>query len=136
MPFLYLRDPLFLTVFTLYWVNKLVIKNVAHPQFFDAYFNGLICIPFFVPILLSGLRRLHIRRNDLPPRLLEVMIPTVVWSILFEIIFPQSSFWSKWVTGDPIDIMFYAAGGCFSLVFWEWWYLVRPARQERQTLDR
>lgn len=136
MPFLYLRDPLFLTVFWLYWINRFLIKNVSHPQFFDSYFNDLICIPFLVPILLFIARKFKARRADSPPQLIEVVIPVVVWSILFEIIFPQHPVWSKWVTGDPLDIVFYTTGGCLALWFWEWWYAPRMSLQEKVEFNR
>ena len=122
MPFGYLKDPLFLTCFVLYWMNRFVIKNIPHHQFFDSHFNDLICIPFLVPILLYVARKLRLRRHDQPPLVHEVMIPVLVWSVMFEIIFPQQPYWAKWLTGDPYDIMFYSAGGCFSIWFWQWWY--------------
>ena len=118
MPFAYLRDPLFLTCFFLYWLNRLFLKQIPHPAFFDAYFNDLICIPFLLPILLYAARLSRLRRHDGPPQTHEIFIPLGVWSVLFEIVFPRHPFWSRWLTGDPYDILFYSLGACGASFYW------------------
>ncbi len=127
MPFAYLRDPLFLTCFALYWLNRVVVKPLPHPAFFHEHFNDLICIPFFVPILLFVARICRLRPHDGPPQAHEVVIPLVVWSILFEIVFPSHPFWSHWVTGDPYDILYYSIGACAALWFWRYRYRMERA---------
>lgn len=118
MPFTYLRDPLFLVCVFLYWFNRICIKQRPHPDFFHEYFNDLICIPLLVPILLFAARVCHLRYHDDPPQAHEVFIPLVVWSILFEIVFPHDSYWSQWVTGDPYDILYYCVGACGAFLYW------------------
>lgn len=127
MRFAYLRDPLFLVCFTLYWVNRFVIKPFSDISFFHDHFNDLICIPFLLPIVLWAARRFRLRGHDLPPLVHEVMIALVVWSVLFEIWFPQLPFWNRWVTGDPMDVFFYAIGACGAMCFWQVWYSPRMA---------
>ncbi len=122
MPFGYLRDPLFVACFVLYWLNRLVIKRVPHPDFFHNHFNDLICIPFLVPILLYAAKTLRLRRYDGPPRAHEVILPLVIWSVLFEIVFPQHAYWSQWVTGDPNDVLYYAIGAFGASWYWQYRY--------------
>ena len=119
MPFGYLRDPLFLACFCLYWVNRLAIKRLPHPAFFHAHFNDLICIPFFVPMLVLATRVCGLRPHDRPPQLHEVMIPLVIWSVLFEIVFPLHPYWRQWLVGDPFDILYYTIGACAAYVVWQ-----------------
>lgn len=119
MKFKYLNDPLFVSCFTLYWTNRLIIKNIPHHSFFDNYLNDLICIPMLVPIMLFAARKLKLRAHDEPPFLHEVLIPIFVWSIFFEIIFPQNPAWAKFSTSDPFDVIFYTVGGCIALNLWQ-----------------
>ena len=127
MAFAYLRDPLFVTCFVLYWLNRLIIKRVPHPDFFHEYFNDLICIPFLVPLLLFVARSCRLRNHDGRPLVHEIIIPLLVWSILFEIVFPHHPFWSRWVTGDPYDILYYSIGACCAMFFWQRRYRMKHA---------
>jgi hypothetical protein len=122
MSFSYLRDPLFLSCFVCYWINRFVIEPQTNIAFFHSYLNDLICIPFLVPILLFIMRCCRIRSHDMPPHPFEVFIPLVVWSIMYEIIFPQHPYWSQWTTGDPYDILCYAIGASIALIFWNRFY--------------
>ena len=54
MRFQYLRDPLFLAVLAVYFVNRWVFKSVWSGGFVHEHLNDLICIPFWVPIMLWG----------------------------------------------------------------------------------
>lgn len=126
--FRYQRDPLFLGAACLYLLNRRVLKRFVPWSFLSSHFNDLICIPFLVPLVLWIARRLRLRCHDLPPRSYEVLIPLGIWSILFEIVLPQSTFWSQWATGDPLDVFWYAVGGTAGLTFWRWWY--QPSRIE------
>jgi hypothetical protein len=127
MRFPYLQDPLFLFSLVLYAVNRWWIKpHVAH-GFFHAHLNDLICIPFLVPPMLFAARRLGLRRHDRPPLAHEIFLPLVIWSILFEIIFPQDVYWSRWTTGDHRDVLFYALGATGATAFWTIWYRTESA---------
>lgn len=134
MPFLYLRDPLFLVCFCGYWINRFVVRQLPHPEFFDAYFNDLICIPFFVPILVYTAKLCRLRHHDHPPLMHEIVIPLVMWSVLFEIIFPLHPYWREWVYSDPYDIFYYSLGACLAAVYWQYAYRSRSVETpERST---
>jgi hypothetical protein len=128
MPFRYLCDPLFLFCFTLYWVNRLIVEQLTDIPFFHFYLNDLICIPFLVPILLYGLKRLHLRPHDRPPQSYEIILPLIVWSIMFEILLPQHPYWSQWLTGDPYDVFCYTLSASAAMTFWGWYY-PRPEKE-------
>ena len=56
--------------------------------FVHHHLNNLICIPFLVPIMLYAERKLGVRRHDAVPQWYEVLIPIVVWSLVFEDLLP------------------------------------------------
>ena len=57
MRFRYLRDPLFLACVVVYFVNRFVLKAVWEAGFVHTHLNDLICVPFWVPIMLWVERR-------------------------------------------------------------------------------
>ncbi|QDT89602.1 hypothetical protein [Gimesia algae] len=128
MPFRYLRDPLFLTALGLYVGNRFLIKPLVTGGFFHNHFNDLLCIPLFVPVVLYFARLCRARPHDGPPTWYEILLPLLVWSIQFELIFPQLPFWSQWVTGDPLDILWYCVGAGISSLWW-WFYYQRQTVQ-------
>lgn len=119
MNFRYLKDPLFLACFVAYWVNRFVIKSLVPDGFVHNYFNDLICIPFLVPIMLWIMRRCGLRPHDGPPQAHEIVLPLVVWSVMYEIVFASHPYWSQWVTGDPFDILWYSVGACGASLWWQ-----------------
>jgi len=127
--FRYLRDPLFLACLIGYFVNRLLIRPHVHGGFFHNSFNDLICIPFWIPIMLWAMRRLRLRRHDEPPTWIEIVLPVAIWSFVFEVWLPRASWLPKPTVGDPADILAYASGALVSMVFWDWWY-GRKRRQE------
>ena len=80
MRFLYLRDPLFLACVATYFVNRFVLKNIWHDGFVHAHLNDLICIPFWVPIMLFAQRTLRLRPDDHSPRPAEIIIASITTS--------------------------------------------------------
>jgi len=120
--FLYLRDPLFLTCVATYFVNRLLLKQIWTSGFVHEHLNDLICIPFWVPIMLFVQRRLGLRPNDLSPRPGEIVIPLIVWSWVFEIILPQTEMFGDLCFADHLDVMYYALGALAAALFWRWWY--------------
>lgn len=121
MKYRYLKDPLFLFCFVLYFVNRWVLKPYVPNTFSQNYLNDLILIPFWVPIMLFGVRICRLR-DDRPPRLHEVLIPLVMWSVLFELILPETAFFKGLAIADYYDILFYSLGAVVSLAFWRAWY--------------
>ena len=122
MPFRYLRDPLFLTCLVLYFINRWLIKPWTGSGFFHSHFNDLICIPFFVPIMLDFMRRLGLRPSSGPPTIHEIMIPLLIWAATFEVILPNYNFGSRPAVADPLDVIYYLLGAVLSSVFWTIWY--------------
>lgn len=128
MRFRYLRDRLFLVAFCLYWLNRSVIKPTSDVRFFHESFNDLICIPLFVPIVVMFARVCGLRKHDQPPQMLEILLPLIVWSIMFELLLPKDRFWSRWVTGDPYDVLWYCTGAFFASFWWRHQYRVGQRR--------
>jgi hypothetical protein len=122
MRFLYLRDPLFLACVAAYFVNRFVLKNIWHDGFVHAHLNDLICIPFWVPIMLFAQRSLRLRADDHSPRPAEIIIALVVWSWVFEIILPATALFGDRCVADHLDVLYYALGALLASLFWKWWY--------------
>jgi hypothetical protein len=87
---LYLRDPLFLACVLAYFVNRWAMKPLMGGGFLHDHLNDLVCIPFWVPIMLWGQRRLGYRRSDGAPLAGEILIPLFVWSWFFEFVVPRA----------------------------------------------
>src|SRR5579883_1666349 len=122
MRFRYLRDPLFLVCVATYFVNRFVLKAVWKGGFVHDHLNDLICIPFWVPLMLFGQRCLRLRDTDAPPRPAEIVIPLIVWSWAFEIVLPAAGWFGKWCVADYLDIFWYTVGALFASLWWRWWY--------------
>lgn len=130
MPFLFLRDPLFLLCLATYFVNRFVLKKIWNAGFVHEHLNDLICIPFWVPIMLYMQHRLRLRDNG-SPRTAELIIPLILWSWVFEIVLPQTSLLGEHCVADHLDIIYYALGTLLAALFWKWWY----AEQTRQAAE-
>ena len=122
MRFRYLLDPLFLACLVLYVVNRWALKPVSSHWLLHGYLNDLICIPFWVPIMLFALRALGLRRDDAIPRASEVLIPLIIWSVAFELILPRVGPFREFAVSDPADIFCYTVGACAASLFWSYWY--------------
>jgi hypothetical protein len=124
MTYKYLRDPLFLFCLALYCVNRWLFKPWLPNAFSQCYLNDLICIPFWVPIMLYGMRRLRLRSDDAPPQSYEILIPLLLWSFLFEFWLPYTSVLGGRTVSDHVDILFYTLGGLAASLFWKRRYRV------------
>ena len=132
MPFLYLKDPLFLTCLVLYFANRWLLKPLFPSGFVHAYLNDLICIPFWVPIMLWMMRKAGLRTDDAPPQWYEILLPLLVWSAVFELLIPQLGPFRRLAVSDPGDILAYTSGALFGALFWRAWY--RPRRSDAAPL--
>ncbi len=113
-------DGLFLASCALYIVNLWLVKPLARPDgFFAWWFNDLLLMPCAVPVCLWQEKQLGLRRHDRPPTTGEMVFLLILWSALFEVVGPHLFVHA---TGDWMDVAAYAAGG---LVAWLWWN--RPA---------
>ena len=122
MRFLYLRDPLFLCVLVTYFVNRQVLEPRFGWTFCTHYLNDCICMPFWVTIMVSVARLMRLRRTNVAPLTHEVLIPLLVFCILFELVLPQLTAFRGVAIGDPWDVVCYCAGALFATVYWAWRY--------------
>jgi len=130
MTFKYLRDPLFLCCFFLYFLNRLILKPQFDIAFFHNSFNDLICIPFWIPVLLWCMRKSGFRADDEPPQWYEILFPLILWSVVFEILLPQLKFFRGIAIADPWDVLYYVLGACIASVFWQTGYSRASVRKE------
>lgn len=123
--FKYLSDPLFLSSSITYVTNKtLSLCTNTHGSgwvsaFLASYLNDLLLVPVAIPIILFFSKTLKLRPQSLPPSMLELAIPVLIWSIAFEVIGPYV--FGKGVS-DPFDVLAYCFGGFASWLIWR-----RPA---------
>ena len=122
MEFKYVRDPLFLVCFFAYWINRCLESYGLSPILARSYLNDLICIPFWIPIMLWMQKRIGLRESDEPPRAFELVIPLAIWSLVFEVVLPTTRTWSGLAVPDVNDVVCYALGAAISMRFWEWHY--------------
>lgn len=121
-PFRYLRDPLFLACVGIYFINRLVLKPYLPNPVSQFYLNDILCIPFWVPIMLFSLRKVHLRSDDNPPASYEVLIPLILWSMIFEVVAPFTNAFRGLAFCDPLDILCYTLGALGSGIFWRCWH--------------
>jgi hypothetical protein len=122
MRFRYLKDPLFLVCMFLYFVNRWFLKLHFSNEFLHDYLNDVICIPFWVPIMLFIMRKMHLRTGDGPPRGSEILIPLIVWSCVFEVCLPVVPYFNRLATSDYRDIISYTGGALLAALVWKAWY--------------
>jgi len=123
MRFGYVRDPLFLACVATYALNRFILKPHLATPFLHEHLNDLICIPFWVPIMLLLQRAIGLRAaGDGPPRAGEILIPLIVWSWAFELWLPYTAWGRTWCTTDPWDVFYYSLGALGAAVFWRGWY--------------
>ena len=120
--FAYLRDPLFLVCLIVYCGHRWLAANGHSTPWLCAYLNDVVCVPFWVPMILWGQRVLRLRSHDGLPTPIDLVVPLLVWSLAFEVILPSWPGWSNIAFPDPGDIVSYAAGGLAAAIFWRWWY--------------
>lgn len=111
-----------MTSLLLYWLNRAVLKPLTMGGIFHTSLNDLICIPFWVPLMLWGMRRIGLRSDDAPPQWYEILIPLVWWSFLFEWWLPRMSLFHGTMISDPYDVASYTIGAFFAAFFWRWRY--------------
>lgn len=122
MKFAYLRDPLFLVCVAAYFANRFLLKSIWTEGFLHEHFNDFICIGFCVPPMLYAARRLGLRKHDGPPDAIEIVVPLVVWTVMFEIWLPATELFSRFAYADSSDVLWYAVGGLAASLCWNWHY--------------
>jgi hypothetical protein len=119
--FLYWRDPLCLAGCACYALNRWALKPVLDWRFLHSHFNDLLLIPCALPIGLWLQRHLNLRRHNGWPSSGEILFHLILWALVCEWLGP---YLMHQVTGDPLDVIAYAAG---ALAAWLWW--TRQARR-------
>lgn len=122
MKFLYLRDPLWMCCFFLYFANRWFLKPAFSGGFVHTSLNDLICIPFWVPIMLWTMRKIGLRAHDKIPQAQEILIPLLLWSWYFELWLPNFTPVKGIAHADVYDVFHYVTGAGISFLFWRHWY--------------
>ena len=144
MAFRYLTDPLFLVCFSAYFGQRMLKTYDLSTPLLSSYLNDVICIPFWIPVMLWVERRVGLRPHDDPPHAFEVVIPLLLWALVFEVALPITKTFSGLAVPDPNDVLCYAVGAFVSTRFWAWWYRHRDvpvpisalADRRQSALDR
>lgn len=127
-PFRYLCDPVFIGSILLYLMNRLALKPYHLGGWFVRdYFNDLICLPLFLPVILGMQSLLGVRKHHRPPTLLEVLHNWAVFSFIFEIVLPRLAAFHS--VADLWDCVTYLAGGIAAYACWNF------NRWRRQTAE-
>ena len=108
--FRYILDPVFLASLAIYWINRLILKPHFQFRFLHDHLNDLLCVAVWVPIVLLIQRKLKLRDHDDPPAAMEILIPLLIWSWIFEVALPMNTLGRSWCTPDPSDIAWYIVG--------------------------
>ena len=87
----------------------------VHSVFLHSWFNDLFLIPCALPPILLLHRQLGLRSHDRPPTAGEIFGHWLGWSVLFEWVGPH---FIHRATGDPWDVVAYAAGAMLAFVGW------------------
>jgi hypothetical protein len=99
----------------------------GHVWLLDCYLNDVICIPFWLPMMLWAEKKCGMRPTDAPPTRLEIVIALVIWSAMFEVIIPYHKEWKIPTVADPFDVLAYSAGALGSALIWNWYYCRKPS---------
>src|SRR4051794_23942385 len=110
-PFRYIFDPMFVASLVVYALNRFALRPRLSTPFLHQHLNDLLCIPFWLPIMLFVQRKLGLRgAGDVPPRGGEIVIALMWWSWMFELWLPNTDLCREWCIADPWDVMYYSVG--------------------------
>jgi len=116
--FRYLADPVCIVSLCLYALNRFVLKpHHIGGWFTHGYFNDVLCLPLFVPMILYVQHVIGLRKHAGYPRVWEIFQNWAAFTIVFQIVIPR--FPKRFVSaGDPWDILAYVAGGVIAGLIW------------------
>lgn len=115
MTFRYHGDPLCIAACFAYAVNRWLVPASWKGAFLSGYFSDVLLIPAALPLMLWLHRRLGLRRDDGAPTIGEVALHLAMWAMAAELIGPWLF---SWTTGDPRDLLAYAAGAAIATGYW------------------
>ena len=115
--FRYLLDPLFIVALGTYALHKWspLWPDALRSLFTERYLGDLLLVPVALPGLLFLARVAGLRQAPSPPRFIEILIPLSIWSVAFEFLGP--TYFGRG-TPDPVDVIFYGAGGLAAWLIW------------------
>lgn len=68
------------------------------------------------------LRQLGLRGDDRPPEACEILVPLILWSVVFEIGLPAVPGFQGLATPDYLDVLAYAVGALTAAAGWRMIY--------------
>ena len=97
--------------------NKISFLSLIkiNSNFTSSYLNDLLLVPVVLPIILFCSRIFHFRPNDAPPKIMEIVLPLLIWSLAFEFVAPH---FFNLGTPDFFDVITYFVGGIISWLIW------------------
>ena len=122
MPFRYLRDPVFLTCLAAYFLNCTLEEFSLSPVLAQCYLNDLICIPFWIPIMVCVAKKLGWRSHDCRPDIIEIVIPLIMFAAVFEVVLPSTAMFRNRTIADPYDVQCYVLGAVVANWLWRRMY--------------
>ncbi|WP_295772262.1 hypothetical protein [uncultured Mucilaginibacter sp.] len=95
---------------TVYFAEK---THIALPEFVRYYLNDLLIVPL-TALITRSVMRLIFGAKTLILTIGQVLYIVVFYSVIFELVLP---FYIQRYTADYADVMMYALGGIFYLLF-------------------
>jgi hypothetical protein len=119
--FRYLLDPVFIGATALYLLNRYLMAPSWGSQWpvLTNHVGDTLLIPCALPPLLWLQRLTRLRLHDRPPTPAEIFGTLVLWSFLFEWLFPVC--FGRGVS-DPLDVLAYALGALVAYKAWRHGY--------------
>ncbi|MDB5331039.1 MAG: hypothetical protein JWP03_2190 [Phycisphaerales bacterium] len=116
--FRYLADPVCVASLVLYTINRYFLKpHHIGGWFTHGYFNDVLCLPLFVPMVLYTQHLIGLRKHFGFPRSWEIFQNWAVFAVVFQVVIPR--FPKTFIAaGDPFDILAYFAGGVIAGFYW------------------
>ena len=115
MAFRYARDPVCLVACTCYALNRWCVPAAMKGVFLRGHFADVLFVPAALPLMLWVQRKFGLRATDTAPAPMEVLMHLAIWSFAAEVLGPR--LFAR-ATGDPWDVVAYAAGSLIAALFW------------------
>lgn len=103
-----------------YAANRWLLEPMAagSTELPHSYVNDILCIPFWMPLLVGCAVRLRLRPAGLPPTPPEIAVVLPLWALLFEGVGPALPALFANTVADPWDLVAYAVGALAAMVIW------------------
>ncbi len=105
-----LFNPWFLVFLGIYLCLFILKKSDIHLGLLSDHGADLLAMPVVLNIGLWSIRVSASDRKDYRLKIWMILFTVVLYSVLFELVFPA---YSDRATGDPLDALAYALGGGF-----------------------